>query len=114
MHYVNPTLEESEFNVAIINVGINNLLNCKGDIDQINSILRNIEHIVYKRGQHGAKNIFLCGLAITNRLPEQLIKEFNMLIRNICSRTPVSDYINYANITLKGVCRDGLAPLRER
>ena len=88
MHYANPTLEESEFDVAIIHVGINDLLNCEGDIDQINNILRNIEQIVYKCRQYSVKNIFLSGLVITNRLPEQLMKEFNKSIRNICSRTP--------------------------
>ena len=85
MHYANPTLEESEFDVAIIHVGINDLLNCEGDIDQINNILRNIEQIVYKCRQYGVKNIFLSGLVITNRLPEQLMKGFNKSIRNICS-----------------------------
>ena len=100
-----------EFDVAIIHVGINDLLNCEGDIDQINNILRNIEHIVYivyKCRQYGVKNIFLSGLTITNRLPEQLIEEFNMSIRSICSRTPDCDYIDNANITLNEVCRDGL------
>ena len=52
--------------------------------------------------------MFLSGLTITNRLPEQLIKEFNMSIRNICSRTIDCDYIDNANITLNKVCRDGL------
>ena len=108
LHYINPTLEESEFNVAIIHVGINDLLNCESDIDQINNILSNIEHIVYKCRQYGVKVIFLSGLTITNRLPEQLIKEFNMSIRNICSRTSDCNYIDNANITLNEVCRDGL------
>ena len=52
--------------------------------------------------------MFLSGLKITNRLPEQLIKEFNMSIRNMCSRTPDCDYIDNANITLNEACRDGL------
>ena len=46
LFYVNPTLDESESDAAIIHVGVNDLLNCEGDIDQINNILRNIEHIV--------------------------------------------------------------------
>ena len=73
MHYVNPTLEESEFDVAIIQVCVNNLLNCQGDINQINNILQNIEHI-YR--QYGVKNILLSALIITDRIPEQLIKDF--------------------------------------
>ena len=68
-HYVNPALEEFEFDVATIHVGINDLLNCEGDTDQINNILRNIEHIVYKYRQYGVKNIFLSGLIITLQIP---------------------------------------------
>ena len=52
--------------------------------------------------------MFLSGLTITNRLPEQLIKGFNMSIRNICSQTPDCDYIDNANMTPNEVCRDGL------
>ena len=49
----------------IIQLGVNNLLNCEGDIDQINKIFRNIEHRVYKCRQHGVKNVFLSGLINT-------------------------------------------------
>ena len=108
LHYVNPTLEGSEFDIAIIPIGINDLLNCKGDIDQINNILWNIEHIVYKCRQYSVKNVFLSGLTIINRLPEQLIKEFKMSIWNICNWTPDCNYIDNANITPNKVCRDGL------
>ena len=38
------------------------------------------------------QNIFLSGLTITDRLPEQLIKEFNMSNRNRCSRTTDCDH----------------------
>ena len=49
----------------IIQLGVNNLLNCEGDIDQINKIFRNIEHRVYKCRQYGVKNVFLSGLINT-------------------------------------------------
>ena len=109
-HYVNLTLEETEFDVAIIHVAVKDLLNCEGDINQINTILRNIEHTVYKCIQYGVKNIILSGLTITNRLPEQLIKDFNISTCNICSQTPNCDYIDNANITLNEVCRESLHP----
>ena len=54
--------------------------------------------MVYNCRQYGVKNIFLSGLTITNRLPEQLIKEFK----------PDCDYIDNGNIMLNEVCRDGL------
>ena len=87
---------------------MNDLLNCEGDIDQINNILWNTEHIVYESRPCGVKNVSLSGLKITNRLPEQLIKEFNMWIRNIWSRAPDCYYIDNGNIALNEVCRDGL------
>ena len=48
MHYVNSELEGSEFDVAIICIGVNDLLNCQCDIDQANKILQNMELIDYK------------------------------------------------------------------
>ena len=64
--------------------------------------------IVYKCRQYGVKNIFLSRLTITNKLSEQLIKDFNISICNICSQTPNCDYIDNANTTQNEVCRDGL------
>ena len=104
LHYVNPTLEESEFDVAIIHVCVNDLLNCRGDTDQINNILRNMEHIVCKCRQYGVKNIFSSGLTIMNRLPEQLIKDFDISI----SIFRYCDNTDNATVMLNEVCRDGL------
>ena len=50
----------------------------------------------------------MSGLASANRLPEQLIRDFNVSICNICSRTPNYGYIYNVNITLNEVCRDDL------
>ena len=52
--------------------------------------------------------MFSSGLTIINTLTEQLIKEFNMSIRNICSQRPDCDYIDNANITLNEICIDAL------
>lgn len=58
--------------------------------------------------KYGVKNIFLSRLTITNRLPELLIKDFNISICKICSRTPNCDFVDDANITLNELCSDGL------
>ena len=106
-HYVNPTLGESEFDVAIIHIGINNLLNCEDDIDQINNILRNIEHIIYKCRQ--------CGVKIYSYLGQQLqIGFLNSWLKNLICRIEIDAaeqqivIIDNANITLNEVSRDGL------
>ena len=78
LHNVNPTLGESEFDVAIMHEGVNNLLNCQAYIDLINNILQDIQHIVYKSRQYGVKSKFLSRLTSTNRLPEKLMKDLNI------------------------------------
>ena len=108
LHYVNLKLEDSVFDVAIIHISAKDLLNSQGHINQINYILQNIEHIVYKCRQFDLQNIFLFWLTITNRLPKQLIKEFNISICNICSGRPNLDFIDNVNITLNEFCRDSL------
>ena len=107
LHYGNPKLERFEFDVAIIYVGVDDHLNCQSDINQINNILQNIENLANKCREYCVNNIFLSGQTIMNRLPEQLIKDFNISISNICSQTRNCDYINSANITLNEICRDG-------
>ena len=102
--YVNPTLETKHLMLQLYTqVRVKNLLNCQGDIDQTNYILQNIEHIVYECRQYGVKQIFLSCLTITNRLPEQLIKDFNISICNICSRKSNCHFIDNANIKLNEV-----------
>ena len=61
----------------------------------------------------------MSGLAITKRLPKQLIKDFNIsicniknirehILGNIYNQTPNCHYTDNANITLNEVCSDGL------
>ena len=51
--------------------------------------------------------MLLSELTILNRLPELLIKDFNISSFN-SNRTPNCDFIDDANITLNGICRDVL------
>ena len=59
MHYVNPTLQESEFDVAMIQVGVKDPLNCQRGINQINNILQNIENIASKCREYCVKQLFI-------------------------------------------------------
>ena len=51
--------------------------------------------------------MLLSELTILNRLSELLIKDFNISSFN-SNRTPNCDFIDDANITLNGICRDVL------
>ena len=37
LHYINPTIEDSEFDVAMIHVGVEDTLICQSDINQFNN-----------------------------------------------------------------------------
>ena len=44
LHYINPTLEDSEFDVAMIHVGVEDTLNCQSDINQFNNPTKYRKH----------------------------------------------------------------------
>ena len=44
LHYINPTLEDSEFDVAMIHVGAEDTLNCQSDINQFNNPTKYRKH----------------------------------------------------------------------
>ena len=130
MGYIaNPTLCKSNSRKIRIwccsytRAGIIDLLNCEGNIEQINNTLQNIEHIVYKCRQYGVKKIFLSELTRVviwvhtywGWLPEQLIKKFNMSIRNICSQpnTRLRLYRSCKHNAKRSLQR-WFAPLRQR
>ena len=44
LHYINPTLEDSEFDVAVIHLGVEDTLNCQSDINQFNNPTKYRKH----------------------------------------------------------------------
>ena len=44
LHYINPTLEDSEFDVAMIHVDVEDILNCQSDINQFNNPTKYRKH----------------------------------------------------------------------
>lgn len=96
--------------LTMIHVGVNDLLNSHSDIDQINSMrfLQNIEHIINKCRQYCVKNMFLYIFLLHVPLLEDLIKDFNISIRNMCSGIPSFIFLDNANITMNEAFKDDL------
>ena len=59
MHYVDATLEEKIFEVAVIRVGVNGLINSNNSVDKL---LKNIYSMAEKCKSSGVKKVFISGI----------------------------------------------------
>ena len=65
LQYIDSTLEDQIFNVAIIHVGTNDILN--NGQDAINYLLENIQKMVKKCESYGIEKVLISGLIFTTR-----------------------------------------------
>ena len=59
LHYIDATLEESNFEVAVIHVGVNDLMNSNNSVDKL---LKNIYSMAEKCKNNGVKKVFISGI----------------------------------------------------
>ena len=105
LHYIDPTLEDQIFNVAIIHVGTNDILN--NGQDAINYLLENIQKMVKKCESYGIEKVLIPGLIFTTRYSENILIDYNRLLKNLCDVNGYF-YIDNGNITRNQLFRDGL------
>ena len=77
LHYIDATLEESNFEVAVIHVGVNDLMNSNNSVDKL---LKNIYSMAEKCKNNGVKKIFILSIVKNNRIP--LRRKLISLLRN--------------------------------
>ena len=105
MHYIDSTLEDQIFNVAIIHVGTNDILN--NGQDAINYLLENIQKMVKKCESYGIEKVLISGLIFTTRYSENILIDYNRLLKNLGDVNGYF-YIDNRNITRNQLFRDGL------
>ena len=59
LHYIDATLQESNFEVALIHVGVNDLMNSNTSVDKL---LKNIYSMAEKCKNNGVKKVFISGI----------------------------------------------------
>ena len=106
LHYVDTTLQDNLFEVAVIHIGTNDIVNNKKNLNT-DHMLENIKNIARKCKRYGIQKILISGLLTTNRLAEYLIEEVNGLIKNMCNIEEYC-YVNNDNITRANLFKDGL------
>ena len=106
LHYVVTTLQDNSFEVAVIHIGINDIVNNKSYLNT-DHMLQNIKNIAQKCKRYGIQKVLISGLLTTNRLAQDCIEEVNKLIKNMCNIEGYC-YGNIDNITRANLFKDGL------
>ena len=104
LHYIDATLEENNFEVTVIHVRVNDLLNSNNSVDKL---LKNIYTIAEKCKSSGVKNVFISAMVKNNRINDFIIQEVNRKIYDDCQKEDYSFIIN-DGIGNNDLFKDGL------
>ena len=83
LHYIDATLEESNFELAVIHVGVNDILNSNNSVDRL---LKNIHSMVEKCKSSVVKKVFISDIVKNNRVNDFIIQEVNRKIYDGCQK----------------------------
>ena len=103
---MDTTLQDNLFEVTVIHIGINDIVNNKNYLNT-DHMLENIKNIALKCKRYGIQKVLISGLLTTNRLAQDVIEEVNKLIKNMCNIEGYC-YVNNDNITRANLFKDDL------
>ena len=103
LHYIDRTLEDHSFEVAII---INDIISNRNSPD-FDRVLKNIRNTVQEHRSYDIENIFIFELLPTTCITEDVIGKVNELIKDICE-TEKCFYVSKNNISHTNLFKDGL------
>ena len=83
LHYIDATLEESNFELAVIHVGVNDILNSNNSVDRL---LKIIHSMAEKCKSSVVKKVFISGIVKNNRVNDFTIQEVNRKIYDDCQK----------------------------
>ena len=106
LHYIDPTLEEQNFEAAIIHTGINDIL-YDSSSTQINLLLQIIKEIGKKYKSYKVKYVFISSLTFKTRISHRLLNEVNEMIERVCLENGYY-YTENGNVYENDLFKDGL------
>ena len=106
LYYVEPTLQNKNFDDALLHVGVNDLLNDESQ-DSVQNLLDNLRQIGLKCKSAGVKRVLISGIVVNNKLTSAYISSVNQRISNMC-RDNSFVFIDNNNIPTPSLFRDGL------
>ena len=106
LYYVEPTLQNKNFDDALLHVGVNDLLNDESQ-DSVQNLLDNLRQIGLKCKSAGVKRVLISGIVINNKLTSAYISSVNQRISNMC-RDNSFVFIDNNNIPTSSLLRDSI------
>ena len=106
LQYVDATLQNNLFEVAVIHIGTNDIVNNKKFLNT-DHMLENIKNIAWKCKKYGIEKVLISGLLTTIRLAQDVTEKVNKLVKNMCNIEGYC-YVNNDNITRANLFKDGL------
>ena len=76
LHSTDKTLQENSFEVTVIHIGINDVVNNKNSLNT-DHMLQNIKNIAQKGKSYDIQKVYIWGLLTTNHLAHDFIEEVN-------------------------------------
>ena len=101
-----PILKSKKFDVALLHVGVNGLLNGESQ-DSVQNLLDNLKQIGLQCKSAGVTRILISGIVVNNKLTSAYISRVNQRISNMC-RDNSFVFIDNNNIPTSNVFHDGL------
>ena len=83
LYYVEPTLQNKNFDDALLHVGVNDLLNDESQ-DSVQNLLDNLKQIGLKCKSAGVKRVLVSGIVLNNKLTSAYFSSVNQRISNMC------------------------------
>ena len=96
LFYVEPTLKNKKVDVALLYVGVNDLLN-DGNQGSVQNLLDNLKKITLKCKSSGVTRILNSRIVVNNKLTSTYILSVNQHICNMCQD---NSFYSLATITL--------------
>ena len=106
LYYLKPTLKNKKFDDALLQVGVNDLLNDESQ-DSVQNLLDNLKQIGLKCKSAGVKRVLIFRIVVNNKLASAYISSVNQRISNTC-RDNSFGFTDSNNIPTSSLFLDGL------
>ena len=106
-HYVTPTLEDGNFDIAISHFGVNDLLRNKNQSKAMDELIINLKKTATKCMSFGVSQVIVSGIVYNKKVANSFVDEVNSKIISMCEHNTLG-YINNGNISNIHLFDDGL------
>ena len=106
-HYITPTLEDGNFDIAVLHFAWNDLLRNRNQSETVDELIRNLEKSATKCISFGVGKVIVSSIVYNKRVPISLVDEANSKIISMCKHNSF-EYVNNGNISSIHLFDDGL------